>query len=178
MISYDNLWKIMKEKGVSVASCPASNLKLASGICDVKTLFDYGINVGIGTDSVASNNSLNMIEEIKLFDLLQKVRANDPAIVTPKEAIYAATKAGAIAQGRLDSGALKVGNRADVIVLDMNAPYWMPVHNLVNNLVYSASGTDVCLTMVDGKVLYKDGTYPTLDMEKLHAVQKLSQKEI
>ena len=60
----------------------------------------------------------------------------------------------------------------------MDAPYWMPVHNLINNLVYSASGTDVCLTMIDGKVLYKDGTYPTLDMEKLQAVQKLSQKEI
>ena len=134
--------------------------------------------MGIGTDSVASNNSLNMIEEIKLFALLQKVRANDPAIVTPKEAIYAATRAGAVAQGRLDSGALKVGNRADLIVLGMNEPYWKPVHNLTNNLVYSAQGTDICLTMVDGKVLYKDGTYPTLDMEKLSAVQKLSQKEI
>ncbi len=173
-----NDFAIMKEKGVSVASCPASNLKLASGICDVKTLFDYGINVGIGTDSVASNNSLNMLEEIKLFALLQKVRANDPAIITPKEAIYAATKAGAIAQGRLDTGTLKVGNRADLIVLDMDAPYWKPVHNLTNNLVYSAAGTDVCLTMVDGKVLYQDGNYPTLDIEKLTAVQKLSQKEI
>ncbi len=169
---------IMKEKGVSVASCPASNLKLASGICDVKTLMKYGINVGLGTDSVASNNSLNMIEEMKLFALLQKVRQNDPAVITPREAIYAATKAGAIAQNREDCGALKVGNRADLIVLDMDAPYWKPVHELCNNLVYSASGTDVCLTMVDGKVLYRDGEYPTIDMEKLQAVQKLSQKDI
>ncbi len=171
-------FSIMKEKGVSVASCPASNLKLASGICDVKTLLQHGINVGIGTDSVASNNSLNMIEEIKLFALLQKVRQDDPAIITPKDAVYAATKAGAIAQGREDCGALKVGNRADLIVLDMEAPYWKPVHNLLNNLVYSASGTDVCLTMVDGKVLYRDGEYLTIDIEKLRHIQKLSQKEI
>ncbi len=169
---------IMKEKKVSVASCPASNLKLASGICNVKKLMDYGINVGIGTDSVASNNSLNMIEEIKLFALLQKVRQNDPAVITPKSALYAATKAGAIAQGRTDCGALKVGNRADLIVLDMEEPYWTPVHNLVNNLVYSASGTDVCLTMADGKVLYRDGNFPTIDIEKLAKVQALSQKEI
>lgn len=169
---------IMKEKGVSVACCPASNLKLASGICDVKTLLEYGINVGLGTDGVASNNSLNMIEEMKLYALLQKVRQNDPAIITPLDAIYAATKAGAIAQNREDCGALKVGNRADIIVLDMDAPYWKPVHTLTNNLVYSASGTDVCLTMVDGKVLYRDGCYPTIDMEKLEKVQKLSQKNI
>lgn len=169
---------IMKEKGVSVASCPASNLKLASGICDVKTLMEYGINVGLGTDSVASNNSLNMMEEMKLYALLQKIRQNDPAIITPRETIYAATKAGAIAQNREDCGALKVGNRADLIVLDMEAPYWKPVHKLTNNLVYSAQGTDVCLTMVDGKVLYRDGSYPTIDMEKLTFVQKLSQKEI
>lgn len=169
---------IMKERGVSVASCPASNLKLASGICDVKKLLDYGINVGIGTDSVASNNSLNMIEEIKLFALLQKVRQNDPAVITPKDALYAATKAGAIAQGRDDCGALKVGNRADLIVLDMTEPYWTPVHNLANNLVYSASGNDVCLTMADGKILYRDGEFPTIDMEKLRRVQALSQKEI
>lgn len=169
---------IMKEKGVSVASCPASNLKLASGICDVKTLFDYGINVGLGTDSVASNNSLNMIEEMKLFALLQKVRQNDPAIITPREAIYAATRAGALAQNRADCGALKVGNRADLIVLDTSAPYWKPVHDLANNLVYSASGTDVCLTMADGKVLYRDGIYTTIDIEKLTRIQELSQKEI
>lgn len=169
---------IMKERNVSVASCPASNLKLASGICDVKKLMDYGINVGIGTDSVASNNSLNMIEEIKLFALLQKVRQNNPAVITPKEALYAATKAGAIAQGRHDCGALKVGNRADLIVLDRKEPYWTPVHNLINNLVYSASGTDVCLTMADGKILYQDGNFPTIDVEKLARVQALSQKEI
>ena len=171
-------FSIMKERNVSVASCPASNLKLASGICDVKRLMDFGINVGIGTDSVASNNSLNMIEEIKLFALLQKVRQNDPAVITPRDALYAATKAGAIAQGRTDCGALKVGNRADLIVLDLSNPYWIPVHNLTNNLVYSASGTDICLTMADGKILYRDGEYTTIDIEKLRYVQTLSQKEL
>lgn len=173
-----NDFSIMKEKGVSVASCPVSNLKLASGICDVKSLLAHGINVGLGTDSVASNNSLNMIEEMKFFALLQKVHHNDPAIITPNQAIYAATKAGAIAQSRPDTGALKVGNRADLIVLDMDAPYWKPVHQLTNNLVYSAQGNDICLTMVDGNVLYRDGEYPTIDIEKLKRVQELSQKDV
>lgn len=174
----ENDLNILMEKNVSVASCPKSNLKLASGICDVKALLEKGINVGVGTDSVASNNNLNMLEEIKFFALLNKAKHLDPTIITPKQALYAATKAGAIIQDRLDCGALKVGNKADLIVLDIDKPYMKPIHNLLNNLVYSAVGTDIILTMVDGKILYKDGEYKTIDIEKLNYVQELAMRNV
>jgi len=157
---------ILKEKGVSVASNPMSNLKLASGICDTPKMMKMGINVALGTDSVASNNSLNFFEEMKTLAVIAKVKANDPTVVTPKEALMAATRNGALAQGRKDCGVLKAGNKADLIVLRTDVPNMHPVHNMANNLVYAASGSDIVLTMVDGNVVYKDGDFLTLDMER------------
>ena len=111
---------------------------------------------------------LNILEEVKLFATLFKATTGDPTAITPTQALYAATRAGALAQGREDCGVLKVGNRADLIVLDLrNKPYLRPCHSMVNNVVFSALGTDVCLTMVDGKVLYKDGLYTTIDLEQV-----------
>lgn len=159
-------FQILKEKGVTVASNPISNLKLASGVCNVPKLLKENINVAIGTDSVASNNSLNFIEEIKVFAISSKERYGDPTAVTPVESIRAATLGGAIGQGRKDCGKLKVGNKADLIVLDINQPQMKPAHSLINNLVYSASGSDVVLTMADGKILYENGEYKTIDIEK------------
>jgi len=157
---------IFAEKKVTVASCPVSNLKIASGICNVPELLRRGINVAIGTDSVASNNSLNYIEEMKFFALINKERRGDPTLITPRETIYAGTKAGAISQGRDDCGAIKVGNKADLIVIDLNVPNMRPVFDMANNIVYSASGSDVLLTMIDGKVVYNNGEYLTIDIEK------------
>ena len=157
---------ILKEKGVTVASNPISNMKLASGVCNVPELLRRGINVAIGTDSVASNNSLNFFEEMKVFAMASKMYYNDPTAVTPREALYAATRAGALAQGREDSGLLKEGYKADLIMIDIAQPNMYPVHDLLNNLVYSASGTDVKMTMSDGKVVYENGEYKTLDIEK------------
>jgi 5-methylthioadenosine/S-adenosylhomocysteine deaminase len=157
---------IMNEKGVTVASCPVSNLKLASGVANVPALLDAGVSVAIGTDSVASNNSLNMIEEIKFFALLNKERREDPTLITPRQAIYAATRAGALSQGRDDCGLVKEGFRADLIVLDLSSPGMRPVFDLYNNVAYSASGGDVVLTMVDGKVVYESGEYPTIDVAR------------
>jgi len=164
---------ILAENNVSVASCPVSNLKLASGICDIKRLTEKKINIGIGTDSVASNNNLNFIEEIKMYSMLNKLKHYDATLVTPKQAIYAATRAGAIIQGRQDCGSLKVGNKADLIVMDIDKPNMKPVHNLLNNLVYSSSGSDIILTMSDGKILFKDGEYKTIDMEKISYCRKI-----
>lgn len=159
---------LMKEKNVTVASCPVSNLKLASGFCKAPFLLEKGINVALGTDGVASNNNLNILEEVKLFATLFKAATGDPTAITPKQALYAATRAGALAQGRDDCGALKVGNRADLIVLDLRErPYLRPCYQMVNNVVFSAMGTDVCLTMVDGRVLYRDGIYTTIDLERV-----------
>lgn len=158
---------ILKEKNVSVASCPVSNLKLASGVCPAVKLLDAGINLALGTDSVASNNNLNILEEIKLFSILHKGIENDPTIIMPSQSIYAATRAGALSQCRDDCGYLKEGFRADIAVIDVSGIHMQPHHNLLNNLVYSACGGDIVMTMADGKVLYEKGEYKTLDIEEI-----------
>ena len=164
--SDDSDLEIFKRKGVTVAANPVSNMKLASGICNVQKIIDKGVNLAIGTDSVASNNSLNFFEEIKTLVTGTKVISKDP------------TYGGAKAQGRLDSGALKEGNKADLIVIDISGPNMHPVHSLINNLVYSCSGGDVLMTIVDGKVLYENGQYSTIDIEKTVDMVEKSTREI
>lgn len=159
-------FEILKEKGVTVASCPISNMKLASGICNVPKLYEMGINVAIGTDSAASNNSLNFLEEMKVFAIAGKTRSGDPTLITPIETLKSATIGGAKSQGRDNCGKLAEGYKADLIVLDLMSPNMQPTHNLANNVVYAANGGDVVLTMVDGKVLYENGEYKTIDIEK------------
>lgn len=159
-------YPILKEKGVTVACNTISNMKLASGICNVPELYKHGINVALGTDSVASNNSLNFIEEMKMFAMASKVKLLDPTAVTPVQAIQAATVSGAKAQGREDCGVIKEGNKADLVVLDISGPNMHPVHDLTNNIVYSASGSDVVMTICDGRILYENGEYKTIDIEK------------
>ena len=162
----DNDYDILREKGVTVACNPISNLKLASGVCDVNRMMREGINVTIGTDSVASNNSLNFIEEMKMFAIAPKMMFKAPEAVTPLEVIKAATVNGAKAQGRMDCGLLKEGYRADLILLDISGVHMHPVHNLLNNIVYSASGSDILMTIVDGEILYNNGEYKNIDIEK------------
>ena len=171
-------YDILKEKGVTVACNPISNLKLASGVANVDKLIKKGINVTIGTDSVASNNSLNFIEEMKVFAIAPKMMFHAPETVTPLDVVKAATINGAKAQGRKDCGLLKEGYKADLIMIDISGGHMHPVHNLLNNLVYSASGSDVVMTMVDGKILYQNGEYKTIDIEKtIFEVERLT-KEI
>ena len=169
---------VLKEKDVHVASCPKSNLKLASGFCPVKELMNAGVSISLGTDSVASNNNLNMLEEMKIFALIHKGITADPVLITPEETLYAATRAGAIAQRRPDCGLLKEGFKADIAVFDIDQVYMKPVHNLMSNLLYAACGSDVCMTMVDGKVLYDDGEFLTLDIEKIYYEAEKSRSRI
>lgn len=98
--------------------------------------------------------------------MASKVKLLDPTAVTPVQALQAATVSGAKAQGREDSGIIREGGKADIIVLDISGPNMYPVHDLINNLVYSASGSDVIMTICDGKVLYEKGEYKTIDIEK------------
>lgn len=179
--SDDNDLEIFKKRGVTVASNPVSNMKLASGICDVRKILDKGINLAIGTDSVASNNSLDFMEEMKVMAIGCKAHTSDPTAVTPTDALRAATSGGAKAQRRADSGLLKEGYKADLIVVDISQANMHPVHSLINNLVYSGSGKDVVMTMVDGKVLYDNGEYTTIDLEKTiyeaeHATHKILER--
>ena len=160
-------YDILKEKGVTVATNPVSNLKLASGICDVSALLEKGINVAIGTDSVASNNNLSFLEEIKTMALVAKVKHMDPTLITPAQALYAATRGGALAQGRDDCGVLKEGMKADLLAFRTDTPEMNPVHDMMNNMVYSASDGDIAMTMIDGEVLYEDGEFTKLDTERI-----------
>lgn len=169
---------ILAEKGVTVASCPISNLKLASGVCNTPLLLNKGVNVAIGTDSVASNNSLNMIEEMKVFAIANKGKQFDPTLITPVETVRASTFAGAKGQGRDNCGKLAVGFKADLIVMDLSQPNMHPIHDLATNLVYSATGSDVLLTMVDGRILYQNGEYLTIDIEKTIYEAEKSTKRI
>lgn len=163
----DSDMDILKEKGVTVATNPASNLKLGSGVCNVQKLLEKGVRVALGTDSVASNNNLDMFKEIYLCALLPKGFHRRPDIVSERDVLKIATVNGAAAQGRDDCGKVAVGCKADLIAVDLSTVHMCPENDTVNNLVYAASGEDVRLTMVDGKVLYRDGEYTTLDIERI-----------
>lgn len=149
--------------GAVILHNPVSNLKLASGVAPIAKMLKAGCKVALGTDGVASNNNLNLWEEIKLMPMLQKGISLDPTVVSPAQTIAAATSVGARAMGYQNLGLLKEGYLADLILLDLNGVYMAPCNDLESNLVYSAQGSDVCLTMVHGKVLYRDGAFTTLD---------------
>jgi 5-methylthioadenosine/S-adenosylhomocysteine deaminase len=162
-------WEIMAAKGVTAAANPASNLKLGSGVAPLAQMLDAGVNVTLGTDGVASNNNHNLFKEIYLAALLNKGVTGDPTLISPQQALAFATTNGAASQGRTDCGSIEQGKKADLVVLDTDVPWMQPVHNALNNLVYSAQGSDVELTMVDGRVLYRDGEWPTIDVERAGA---------
>lgn len=162
-------FEILKQRGVTVACCPASNLKLASGYANVPKMLDMGINVALGTDGAASNNNLNILQDLYLFSVVYKGYYHDSTIITPAQALHAATRAGALAQGRADCGVIKVGYQADLCVMNTDTPQFTPMTDVACNVVYAAQGTDVKLTMVAGKVLYRDGEYTTIDIEKIKA---------
>lgn len=155
--------ELLARRGVTVLHNPISNLKLASGIAPVARMLKAGCRITLGTDGVASNNNLNLWEEIKLMPMLQKGNTLDPTVVSPAQTIAAATSAGAKAMGYEDLGLIRPGYLADLILLDLSGAHMCPCNDLESNLVYSAQGSDVALTMVNGKVLYRDGEYTTLD---------------
>lgn len=167
--------EILKEKGATVATCPASNMKLGSGICDVYSLLQSGVNVAIGTDSASSNNNLNILKDIYLCAILPKGFYHRADIVSEKDVLKMATVNGYRSQGRTDCGVIKEGMRADLTVMDIDKEHMYPQTDIVNNLVYAANGSDVVLTMVDGKILYKNGEFLTLDIEKIkHTVNSIT----
>ena len=132
-----------------------------------------GIILGSGLGGIAE------VIEDKLFATLFKASTGDPTAITARQALWAATRAGALAQGREDCGVMRVGAKADLIVLDQRQrPYLRPCHDMVGNVAFAAQGTDVCLTMVDGRVLYRDGAYTTIDLERVVRNAEASAKRI
>ena len=163
----DNDLKIMKDKGVSVAHNPVSNLKLASGVMPIKKMLEAGINVALGTDGAASNNQLDMFREMQTALLIHKGVNRESTLLSAKQAFEMATKNGAVAQRRFDCGEIAVGKRADLVLIDLNAVNNVPIYDTYSMLGYSAKSSNVLMTMVDGKVLYEKGEYKTIDIEKV-----------
>ena len=155
----DNDIYIIKEHDVTVVSNPSSNMKLASGIAEIKKLLDNGVRVALGTDGPASNNALDMFREMYLVTGLQKIKNMDPVSIPAYEVIKMATVNGAYAMGLKEADTLEVGKLADLIMIDLSRPSMQPINNIINNLVYSGGKDCVKLTMVNGKILYRDGKF-------------------
>ncbi len=162
--------RLLREGGASVAHNPGSNLKLANGIAPVQTLLDDGVNVSLGTDGAASNNNLNLFEEMHLAALLQKWLRRDAKALPARQVLRMATIRGAKALG-LDAriGSLEVGKQADLIMIDAAQPHLAPRHDPVALLVYSAQAGDVCTVLVDGHPVLEDRKLTTLDEARLLA---------
>lgn len=157
----------LAEHGATVAHCAKSNLKLGSGIAAVPQWQRAGLAVSVGTDSAASNNALDMAEELRMVALLQKGIQRDPTVLPAETVWYMGTRAGALSQGREDCGDIAEGYRADLVMWDTETIGFGPTDAPLPNILYGGGSAGVCLTMVDGKVLYRNGEYTTLDVEKI-----------
>ena len=163
---------LMKEKGVSPVHNPTSNMKLGSGFAPIPRMLELGLNVALGTDGAASNNNLNMMEEMHLAAVLHNGFTQDPTLMKPAQVLNMATRNGARLQGRGDTGALEVGKKADIIAIDLTRPHLFPNIDPLALMTYSAQGSDVVMTMVDGRILYENGEFLTLDADRiLHAAK-------
>ncbi|MBR4554749.1 MAG: amidohydrolase [Ruminococcus sp.] len=150
---------ILARRGVYAVSCPASNLKLASGIAPITDMLAKGVQVGLGTDGPASNNALDMFREMYLMSVLQKYRNDDAASLPADEVLKAACSVSAKAMGLDNCDCIAVGKQADLTVIDLKQPNMQPLHNIPKNIVYSGSKQNVKLTMCAGKVLYENGSF-------------------
>ena len=152
------------EHRISVAHCPESNLKLASGFCPVSALLKAGVNVALGTDGAASNNDLDLLGEMRTAALLAKAVANDAQALPAAQALHAATLGGAKALGmETDIGSLVPGKRADFIAIDLSAASTQPVYNVLSQVVYAASRDQVTHSYVNGRALMRERRLMTLD---------------
>lgn len=159
---------LLKQQNCNIAHCPSSNLKLASGIAQIADLLVQGINVGIGTDSAASNNRLDMFEEMRLTALLAKAQSNQAEALSAHQALRMATLNGAIALG-IDkiTGSLAIGKAADITAVDFSGLALSPCFDPVSHLVYVAGREQVSHVWVNGKLLLDDGELVTLDETEL-----------
>ncbi len=164
-------WAGMAEKGVACVHNPVSNLKLGSGVAWIPAMKAAGVPIALGTDGVSSNNNQDMFEEMKFAAVLHNGVTRDPLALLPQDVLAMATREGAKALGR-KTGRIAPGYVADLILVDFTRPHLTPCHSVMDNLVYAAHGSDVVMNMARGKIIYKDGTFLTLDLEKIQAEVK------
>ncbi|AIQ53616.1 amidohydrolase [Paenibacillus sp. FSL R7-0331] len=159
--------EILAKYNVGVSHNPGSNLKLASGVARVPELLKAGVKVSLGTDGAASNNNLDMFEEMRLAALIHKGVSGDPTAVPAPEALLMATEYGASSIYLANVGRLAAGMKADFIAIDIDQPHLLPHSDLLSHAVYSASAKDVAHVWVNGKQVVKDGQCLTLDEEEI-----------
>ncbi len=159
--------EILSDNKVGIAHNPGSNMKLGNGVAPLTKLIDKNVLVGLGTDGPASNNNLDMFEEIRLAALLQKVINESPVSINAEQALALATCSGAKALKRDDIGVIEAGKKADLTIIDFNQPHLQPEGDPIANIVYSAAAGDVETVIVDGKILFNQGEFLTLDREKI-----------
>lgn len=164
----DNDLEIFKTKVVNVVHNPTSNMKLGSGFARIPKMLNMGINVALGTDGAASNNNLDMFEEMHLASVIHNGYLRDATVMNADTVIKMATINGAKLQGRDDCGEIKVGNKADIIAINLDSPHLYPALDEKALITYAAQSSDVCMTMVDGKILYENGEFKTIDKEKVY----------
>lgn len=156
--------KILKQRGVGIAHCPSSNMKLASGVAPVVKMLSLGIPVGLGTDGAASNNDLDLFEEMDLASKLQKVTTGDPRALPARQALAMATILGARALGmEKEIGSIETGKRADLIAVRIDSPNAVPLYNVYSQMVFALKGGDVEHVMVNGRLIVRDRKMLTLD---------------
>jgi len=155
--------ELLAQRDTAVIHCPASNMKLASGMAPVQALLDAGVPVGLGTDGAASNNDLDMFDEMRDAAMIGKLAAGDARAVPAATAVELATKGSADALG-FESGRVEAGANADLAVVDLSGEHLTPPHDLVSHLAYAVKGSDVRHTVCDGDVLMEDRDLQSLDL--------------
>jgi 5-methylthioadenosine/S-adenosylhomocysteine deaminase len=166
--------EILEKRGCSLVYNPTSNMKLASGVFPWKKIRERKINVCLGTDGPASNNSLNLFSEMKIGALLQKIENKDPTAISAKEIFEMATKNGAKAL-KINAGEIKVGKLADLILIDLNQISLIPGHNQISDIVYSANGNCVSDLICNGKILMRDRKIEGEEKIKREAIKRAKQ---
>lgn len=157
---------LMAQKHITAVHNPVSNLKLGSGVARVPQLLKAGVNVTLGTDGVSSNNCTDFFGDMKLAAILHNGANCDPLALLPIDALRMATVNGGKALGRL-TGRIEGGYDADLILVDFSHLNLTPCHSVISNLAYAAHGSDVCMNMARGKVIYRDGDFLTIDIDRV-----------
>jgi 5-methylthioadenosine/S-adenosylhomocysteine deaminase len=160
--------EILAQNGVSVSHNPESNMKLASGVAPVPTMLTSGIKVGLGTDGCASNNNLDMFQEMDTTAKLHKVHGGDPTICSAVQVVAMASSGGAAALGMSgELGSLEPGKKADIITIDLNQPHLTPIYEPCSHLVYSARGADVRDVVIDGRMVMRQRQLLDIDEQEI-----------
>ena len=174
----DGEYQLVQKTDTRITHNPSSNCKLASGICDVLKYHELGVLVGIGTDGPPCNNNFDMFRDMRLATFLQKVKHLNEQALPATRTFQMATIDGARALNwDKEIGSIEKGKKADMVMIDIDQVNALPFYDPLSHLVYSASGKDVCMTMVDGKVLYHNGKFYTLDIAKAKAASRKYQEK-